>query len=470
MSLQIEDYTGAIPVIISLSDTDCSVQEKPAPLMYVLPRTSVLMAVRTEVQNYFSAFTVAKADSTPLVWLTCKGEPVPWQYPVGAIKDSINASVIAGLCEPAKKFITTSTDTIKDTLASPAELYPTVFALPLTLEARITCLATEKPFSIPCPGQEDAASRRNGEQAVSEYLKQVMKGTFSLMYGSIKALMDTRSEVINDVLSLATCTSTGDPFIRALRAYNDRVAGLRRVTGEPQNIALMLNVPLGKNPLHFALFRVPTMIGSLYDEKTSVGEQNEEVVPSGNDNNNNNNNNNNSSMDLNKEHVGSTKPKISVLEMPFGEVIWRALLEPYLMWRKFHGRNDDGTSGANSNSNNANNDANDISDDSASTLLPCSAPILRALTPFYRGLEDKSSSSSTLYSGTESLVREFIAAADATDEEKMIHVVLPSLPRRKRRLSFMLQGLQPPLQTPVGYLLERFTSADGRLYVTLVTL
>ncbi|KAH9579905.1 hypothetical protein LSM04_004066 [Trypanosoma melophagium] len=466
MSLQIEDYTGAVPVIISLSDTDCSVQEKPAPLMYVLPRSSVLMAVRAEVQKYFSAFTVAKADSTPLVWLTCKGEPVPWQYPVGAIKDSVNASVIAGLNEPPKKIITTSTDTITVASASPSELYPTVFALPLTLEARITCLATEKPLSVPCPGQEDAASRRNEEQAVGEYLKQVMKGTFSLMYGGIKALMDARSEVINDVLTLATCTSTGDPFVRALRAFNDRFAGLRRVTGEPKNIALMLNIPLGKNPLHFALFRVPTTIVDLHDEKVSVSENKEETVPSGNDDNNENTNTN-SSVDHNEENEDSSRRKRSVLEMPFGEVIWRALLEPYLIWRKFYGKSDGDTECTN---NDGNNDDNDASNACTSTLLPCSAPFIRALSPFYRGLEDKSFSNTALYSGTESLVREFIEAADATDEEKMIHVMLPSLPRRKRRLSFMLQGLQPPLQTPVGYLLERFTSADGRLYVTLATL
>ncbi|KEG13494.1 hypothetical protein DQ04_00971040 [Trypanosoma grayi] len=441
MSLQLEDYTGAVPVVISLSDTDCTVQEKPSPLTYMLPRTTVLMAVRAEVQTFFSAFTVAKADATPLVWLTCKGEPVPWQYPVGAIKDSVSAATIAGMNQMSARYIPPT----EDAQPSPADLYPSVFATPLELEVRITCVAADKPPTVPCPGQEDAHLRRSGEQAIWDYMKQVLKGTFSLMYGSIKALMDARSEVINDMLAFATCTTMGDPFVRAFRAHRERVAGLRRMAGEPQNVAIMINVPFGRGQLQFMLFRVSTTDWALCKNISPAGEEGNVTRHNEDSTSDEKNNKNNSTASCSDgcegPQSGDARQKKQPLDMPFGEVMWRALLVPYLQWHKHQG------------------------DDSATATN--AAPFFDALSPFYAGLDDAPSLSHALASRAEMLVEDFIAAGDSTAERSMIRVALPTPPSLERRLCFMVQGLQPPLQTPVGYLLDRFASADMRLYVTL---
>ncbi|RNF16572.1 uncharacterized protein Tco025E_05127 [Trypanosoma conorhini] len=438
MSLQVEEYMGAVPLMIFLSDTDCTVQEKPAPLTYVLPRSSVLMAVRSEVQAFFSSYTVVGADASLLVWLTWRGEPVPWHYPIGAIKDSINAFLIAGISDTQLRACRAESAQL-----SPAELYAAVFGSPLILEARITSVSAERPLTVPVPGQEDAISRRTADQAIGEFLKQVIKGTFSAMYGSIKALMDARSEVINDLLNFATCTSTGKPFVQALRAYKERIVGLRRLAGAPKNVAVMINNPLGKSTLQFALFRVPLKPYSVGDEKSS---HEESEKPRSSVESNDTNCGTDCDAGTTSDAVGvDARLKGKSLESPFGMIIWRALLEPYFKWRKLGA--DDGS------------------------ISPCAEPFLRAITPFYSGLDGDSSLDAVFSSPlADSLVKEFIAAGDATREARSISVTLPASPLQERRLCLMVQGLQPPLCTPVGYLLDRFASADGRLYVTLAAL
>ncbi|ESS69784.1 hypothetical protein TCDM_01504 [Trypanosoma cruzi Dm28c] len=435
---QAEEYVGAVPLIIFLSDTDCTVQEKPAPLTYVLPRSSVLMAVRSEVQNFFSSYTVVKADALPLVWLTWRGEPVPWHYPIGAIKDSINALLIAERGNTASRAYHTESSPL-----SPAELYPTVFGSPLMLEVRITCVTAERPLAVPFAGQEETLSRRSTDQAMGEFLKQVIKGTFSAMYGSIKALMDVRSEVINDLLNFATCISVGDPFVQALRAYNERIVGLRRLAGKPKNVAVMINNPFGKNSMHFALFRVPLGVSGVGDDKFTHDkfEKTRSCVESNNSNCSNDHEPSNPSDKLS----GDVKPKEHPLETPFGMVVWRALLEPYLKWRNLNGED-----GANS---------------------TCAEPFFRAISPFYNGLDTSASVNAALSSpAADALANDFIAAGDANTELIGIRVTIPATPPQERRLCLIVQGLRPPLCTPVGYLLDRFASADGRLYVTLAAL
>ncbi|RNF12756.1 hypothetical protein TraAM80_00111 [Trypanosoma rangeli] len=438
MSLQVEEYMGGVPLIIYLSDADCTVQAKPAPLTYVLPRSSVLMAVRSEVQAFFSFYTVAREDTTPLVWLTWRGEPVPWHYPIGAIKDSISALLIAETDVAESRASQTEFSQL-----SPAELYAAVFGSPLILEARITCVSAERPLTVPVPGQEDVLSRRSADEAIGEFLKQVIKGTFSAMYGSIKALMDARSEVINELLSFATCTSIGDPFVQALRAYNDRIVKLRQLAGTPKNVAVMINIPLGKSTMQFVLFRVPLMSSGVGDDRPTQKEHEEpRSTIEGNDRSCNTNHDPGSVSDA----VGvDAKLKGSPLDTPFGMVIWLALLGPYLKWQKLSG--DDGSTS------------------------PGAEPFLRAISPFYSGLGSDFFVDEALSSPlVNSLVNEFIAAGDATLETQRIRVTLPASPPQQRHLCLIVQGLQPPLCTPVGYLLDRFASADGRLYVTLAAL
>ncbi|KAF8302634.1 hypothetical protein TcBrA4_0050190 [Trypanosoma cruzi] len=395
------------------------------------------MAVRSEVQNFFSSYTVVKADALPLVWLTWRGEPVPWHYPIGAIKDSINALLIAERGNTASRAYHTESSPL-----SPAELYPTVFGSHLCWRWRITCVTAEGRWRCPLLDRRRLflVAHRPGNGRI---LEAGDKRNLSAMYGSIKALMDVRSEVINDLLNFATCISVGDPFVQALRAYNERIVGLRRLAGKPKNVAVMINNPFGKNSMHFALFRVPLGVYGVGDDKFTHDkfEKTRSCVESNNSNCSNDHEPSNPSDKLS----GDVKPKEHPLETPFGMVVWRALLEPYLKWRNLNGED-----GANS---------------------TCAEPFFRAISPFYNGLDTSASVNAALSSpAADALANDFIAAGDANTELIGIRVTIPATPPQERRLCLIVQGLRPPLCTPVGYLLDRFASADGRLYVTLAAL
>ncbi|KAG8348462.1 hypothetical protein ERJ75_000718300 [Trypanosoma vivax] len=438
MSLQAEDYLGAVTVIISLSEKDYAANEAPPPLTYMLPRSSVLLAVRDEVQRFFAPFTIPQAGLAPLIWLTHNDEPVPWQYPVGAIKDSINALTImeygGSFCSPLGGVL------------CPAAQYPAVYTTPLRLQARFTCVHADKPPTIPCPGQEDAVPGRSNEQAIREFLKQIIKGTHSAMYGNIKTLMDARSEVINDILNLSMCLSTGEPFVHALRLHRERVAALSRAAGKPQNVVLMINLPFAPNYLHFSVHRVPLMsrCNTVAGESSNLQDCSSSIPPC-------------HRVDLvdGSDTCGSiydtsvTLPaaygesKSEPLAKSFGEVLWRAFFYLHRRW------------------------CNTV--DGNPTDSRCSS-FFRAISPFYTGLDDVSCLDGQLTTRMEELMHKFTSAGDAVDTETTLTVQLDKLPGPTRRLCFMLQGVCPPLHTPVGYLIDRFGSADGRLYVTLALL
>nr|CCC90959.1 conserved hypothetical protein [Trypanosoma congolense IL3000] len=428
MSLQAEDYVGSVPVIISLSEMDCAVQEKPTPMSFLLPRTTVLMAVRGQVQKFFSPFTVVQEESAPLVWLTYKGEPLAWQYPVGALKDSIAALAMSN-CNDAATGIR-SGDVL--TLPSPAEMNPTRFALPLLLEVRITSVVSDKPPAVPCPGQEDVVTGRNPDQAMRDYLKQMLKGTYSAMYGSIKLMMDARSEVINDMLNFATCIAVGEPLVQTLRAYNERLVALRRLAGSPSNIVVMMSAPFGNNLFRFFLSRVP--IGELGGSRKGSGspeslhDESSGFVP-GSD----------SSVDV-------TAVADSYHKVTFGEVMWHVLLRPYFQWWRQRANAESVPEGA--------------------------APLYYALSPFYEGVDEASviGGEPTSWGVRSALIDKFISSGDGVSDGGVIHATAPTPQTVKGSVCFIVQGTRPPLSTPVKYLLERFASADGRLYVSLALL
>ncbi|AAZ11805.1 uncharacterized protein TEOVI_000347000 [Trypanosoma equiperdum] len=442
MATEAEEYVGGVPIIVSLSKTDCTIMEEPPSLSYLLPRTTALMAIRDDVQKFFSPFIAAQVDTPLLVWFTYNNEPVPWQYPVGAIKDSI---IALKLCEGSGADVPFLPDTVA-ALPSPAELNPHSFTVPLLLEARVTCVSSDKPLGVPCPGQEDNTACRNSEQTVRDYLKQIMKGTFSAMYGSIKGIMDARNEVINDMLNFALCTHMGEPLVQALRAHNERMTVLRRTVRNFSNVAVMINMPLANKFMHFALFRVPastcmasqgggsTLKGGDFRSSISSVEQSSGIVESVQIG---------QSVDGNDGGMGASNATVVAddCNVTFGEIIWRALLVPWC--RRSKQAVPDGAP------------------------ADPAAPFFQALSRFYEGMNDYVALGGVVSSSQAGvLIDKFISCSNAENDADGIYVTSSTAPTRRQRLGFVVQGTCPPLQTPVKYLLERFTSADGRLYVT----
>jgi hypothetical protein len=104
------DINGCVPAVFHLSANDNAHPTTPIPVQLLLPRTSLLVATRNTVLAAFRDFVVGGGESQELfdVWLSfggCGGQygfvggrpiqdvveelPLLWQYPVGAIADSI---------------------------------------------------------------------------------------------------------------------------------------------------------------------------------------------------------------------------------------------------------------------------------------------------------------------------------------------------------------------------------------------
>jgi hypothetical protein len=85
------DYVGGVPVVVSLAEDDVlHPTERPAPAAFVLPRTTMLIAVVRDLLLLFRPYAAALHSENTQVWFSVGDSPVSWLYPVGAIKDYVN--------------------------------------------------------------------------------------------------------------------------------------------------------------------------------------------------------------------------------------------------------------------------------------------------------------------------------------------------------------------------------------------
>ncbi|CCW68007.1 unnamed protein product [Phytomonas sp. Hart1] len=88
--LDYKDYVGGIPLIVHLSEQDIlSLVHRPLPLVFVLPRTTLLIAILHDVLEFFAPYGAVLNQYTTQVWFSYESMVVPWGYPVGAVRDFV---------------------------------------------------------------------------------------------------------------------------------------------------------------------------------------------------------------------------------------------------------------------------------------------------------------------------------------------------------------------------------------------
>ncbi|KPA83108.1 hypothetical protein ABB37_02814 [Leptomonas pyrrhocoris] len=85
------EYAGGIPVVVSLAEEDVlHPTERPAPAAFVLPRTTMLIAVVRDLLQLFRPYAAALHPENTQVWFSVGNSPISWLYPAGVIKDYVN--------------------------------------------------------------------------------------------------------------------------------------------------------------------------------------------------------------------------------------------------------------------------------------------------------------------------------------------------------------------------------------------
>lgn len=85
------EYVGGVPVVVSLAEDDVlRPTERPAPAAFVLPRTTMLIAVVRDLLLLFRPYAAALHPENTQVWFSVGDSSVSWLYPVGVIKDYVN--------------------------------------------------------------------------------------------------------------------------------------------------------------------------------------------------------------------------------------------------------------------------------------------------------------------------------------------------------------------------------------------
>lgn len=74
----LRECIGGVPLVVRLASQDIvHPSEKPAPIAFVLPRTTLLIAVLKDVLQMFAPYAVALNKFSTQIWFSFNNLPIP---------------------------------------------------------------------------------------------------------------------------------------------------------------------------------------------------------------------------------------------------------------------------------------------------------------------------------------------------------------------------------------------------------
>lgn len=169
------EYVGGIPVILHLADQDVITAQRPPPIAFILPRTTLLIAILRDALEAFSPFAAALHQYQTQVWFAYNGHVLRWTYPVGAVKD-----YVADL------------QRLTGHHGSEAE--------PLEMDFRICQPSSSKTL------QRDApffVNFKRLDDYIRNEIKQVHKASYTVLYGAYKYYQNKSEATLRPALGMA---------------------------------------------------------------------------------------------------------------------------------------------------------------------------------------------------------------------------------------------------------------------------
>lgn len=213
-----KDYIGGVPVVVRLAESDVlRPTDRPAPAAFVLPRTTLLLAIVRDVLQLFAPYATALHPDSTQVWFSACDVPISWVYPVGAVKDYMNellreqqtAGLLRVVAERAEEF--TVGPTASSSSASPSRAVAAGTALSQAFLSALMSAPLELDFHIH-PVTRDGALLRVVPQHVrfdrlDDYLrmeiKQLHKASYTCLYGDYKTYQRETEASLQSAIGLA---------------------------------------------------------------------------------------------------------------------------------------------------------------------------------------------------------------------------------------------------------------------------
>ncbi|KAK7194218.1 autophagy protein 5 (ATG5) [Novymonas esmeraldas] len=199
-----KDYIGGVPVVVRLADDDVlHPTDRPAPAAFVLPRTTVLLAMVRDLLQLFRPYTAALHPEMTQVWFSVRDTPLSWMQPAGAVKDYVNECVREERVAQLSATTSSSSPSSSPSAAAAALLQAHLSAMlsePLELTFHVhsltkgSALARNVPLYVPYDRLEDH---------IRMEVKQAHKAAYTVLYGSYAFYQRESESALQSAIGLA---------------------------------------------------------------------------------------------------------------------------------------------------------------------------------------------------------------------------------------------------------------------------
>ncbi|KAG5472322.1 hypothetical protein LSCM1_03721 [Leishmania martiniquensis] len=195
-----KEYIGGVPVVVYLADGDVlHPTDRPAPAAFVLPRTTMLLAIVRDLLQLFRPYAAALHPETTQVWFSVRDTPLSWLYPAGAVKDYVTEC----LREERASYLSASSTSSPSSPSRAALLQSHLFSImsePLELNFHIHSLTKESSLArtVPLYINYDRL-----EEHIRMEVKQVHKAAYTVLYGNYAIYQREAESALQAAVGLA---------------------------------------------------------------------------------------------------------------------------------------------------------------------------------------------------------------------------------------------------------------------------
>ncbi|KAG5498610.1 hypothetical protein JKF63_02896 [Porcisia hertigi] len=486
-----KEYIGGVPVVVRLADDDVlHPTGRPAPAAFVLPRTTLLLAIVRDLLQLFRPYAAALHPETTQVWFSVRNTPLSWLYPAGVVKDYVNECVREERTAHLAGSLTASPSSSSASTLLQAHLC-SILSEPLELCFHIHSLTKGSSLSraVPLYVNYDRL-----EEHIRMEVKQIHKAAYTVLYGNY-AIYQREAEstlqaavglalyrpfdgaaheqleqkryrdgagVGHDSLSPSASLSGGYPVPVAftspylLSEYQQLLRGL--LTPRP-HVAYLIRLGF---PFAYRGAAGQSSNGCLQYDSYRVS-----AAPA-----------------LALSATATEEAAASAIEpdhLPLGLLLWRLFRVPVLRWEAQQPQEhpiEERVPAATAN----------FSETVLSEAERTYQQLLRSLAPYYADpppcATHQFESSEPLLTSTppeppawaaweRTMVQAFMRDYEEGPEKDGLGLVfvedsaLSTPPSARRRVRFVVQGIQPPLSTPGSFLEANLSSSDRAIFVTI---
>lgn len=195
-----KEYIGGVPVVVSLADGDIlHPTDRPAPAAFVLPRTTMLLAIVRDLLQLFRPYAAALHPETTQVWFSVRETPLSWLYPAGAVKDYVNECVREERAAHLSASLTSSPSSSSAAALLQSHLC-SILSEPLELSFHIHSLTKGSSLArtVPLYINYDRL-----EEYIRMEVKQAHKAAYTVLYGNYTIYQREAESALQAAVGLA---------------------------------------------------------------------------------------------------------------------------------------------------------------------------------------------------------------------------------------------------------------------------